>query len=151
MNGALEGIRPARSPDRARHDRGRTAHEPRGAHVAGRSRLEPLDHQPHVVAEVASVVGVVCGREAQRGPGLFVGLELVEREGLETVTPADPLRRGGHVAIRHPDATRLHADLAGRKVIVDRRDPDILRLGMSPLTTRFTDVHDAITILAELA
>lgn len=78
------------------------------------------------------------------------GLDLVEREGLETVTPADPLRRGGHVAIRHPDATRLHADLAARKVIVDRRDPDILRLGMSPLTTRFTDVHDAITILAEL-
>ena len=57
---------------------------------------------------------------------------------------------GGHIAVRHPDAVALHGALADRKVIVDRRDPDILRFGMSPLTTRFTDVHHAITTLAAL-
>jgi dTDP-4-dehydrorhamnose reductase len=32
----------------------------------------------------------------------------------------------------------------------DFREPDIVRLGMSPLTTRFVDVHDGITAIAEL-
>ena len=59
--------------------------------------------------------------------------------------------RGGHVAIRHPDAARIHRELEARGVIVDKRDPDILRLGMSPLTTRFIDVYDALVHLAELA
>ena len=79
------------------------------------------------------------------------GLEVADQFGLETVTPRDPYRRGGHVAVRHPHALRLHTELAERRVIVDRRDPDILRLGMSPLTTRFTDVFDAFATLAECA
>ncbi len=87
--------------------------------------------------------------KARRLTGL--GLDLARQAGLETLTPLDPLRRGGHVAIRHADATRLHRDLIERRVIVDRRDPDILRLGMSPLTTRYTDVHDAVTAIAALA
>ncbi|HSM66008.1 MAG TPA: aminotransferase class V-fold PLP-dependent enzyme [Ilumatobacteraceae bacterium] len=80
-----------------------------------------------------------------------LGLELADQFGLETVTPRDPERRGGHVAIRHPEARRLHDELTARRVIVDRRDPDILRFGMSPLTTRFTDVFDGVTALAGLA
>jgi kynureninase len=35
-------------------------------------------------------------------------------------------------------------------VVVDYRDPDVLRFGLSPLTTRFADVFDAISILARL-
>jgi kynureninase len=80
-----------------------------------------------------------------------LGLELADQFGLETVTPRDPERRGGHVAIRHAEASRLHGELTARRVIVDRRDPDILRFGMSPLTTRFTDVFDGVTALAGLA
>ena len=80
-----------------------------------------------------------------------LGLELADQFGLETVTPRDPDRRGGHVAIRHPEARRLHDELTARRVIVDRRDPDILRLGMSPLTTRFSDVFDGIAAVAECA
>jgi kynureninase len=57
---------------------------------------------------------------------------------------------GGHIAVRHPDAIALHRALADRNVIVDTRDPDILRFGLSPLTTRFADVHRALTTLAAL-
>ena len=63
----------------------------------------------------------------------------------------DPARRGGHVAVHHPDARRLVTELAGRGVITDFRDPDIVRIGCSPLTTRFTDVFDGLTALAALA
>ena len=78
------------------------------------------------------------------------GIDLADQFGLENVTPRDASRRGGHVAIRHTDASRLHDELTARKVIVDRRDPDILRFGMSPLTTRYVDVFDAFTALADL-
>ena len=76
-------------------------------------------------------------------------IDLADAHGVATDTPRDASRRGGHVAIRHPEARRLHGALAERKVIVDHRDPDVLRFGLSPLTTRFTDVHDAITLLAD--
>ena len=78
------------------------------------------------------------------------GIDLADQFGLENVTPRDASRRGGHVAIRHTDAGRLHDELTARKVIVDRRDPDILRFGMSPLTTRYLDVFDAFWALSEL-
>jgi len=78
------------------------------------------------------------------------GIDLADQFGLENVTPRDASRRGGHVAIRHAAASRLHDELAARKVIIDRRDPDILRFGMSPLTTRYVDVFDAFTALDDL-
>ncbi len=77
------------------------------------------------------------------------GIDLADQYGLENVTPRDPERRGGHVAIRHRDARRLHEALTARKVIIDRRDPDILRFGMSPLTTSYVDVFGAFTALAD--
>ena len=52
--------------------------------------------------------------------------------------------------MHHPDARALHAALVERKVVVDYRDPDVLRFGLSPLTTRFVDVYDAMAALAEL-
>lgn len=78
------------------------------------------------------------------------GLDLCDQLGLATRTPRDPARRGGHVAVVHPDARQLTTALAGRGVIGDFREPDVVRLGMSPLSTRFTDVYDGVTRLAAL-
>ena len=78
------------------------------------------------------------------------GIELADQLGFPTSTPRDGARRGGHVAVHHHDARTLHARLTEHKVIVDYRDPDVLRFGLSPLTTSFTDVFDAFAVLAEL-
>jgi kynureninase len=78
------------------------------------------------------------------------GLLLCDQLGLRSSTPSDPARRGGHVAVHHPNAKRLVAELKGRGVITDFRDPDIVRIGCSPLTTRFTDVFDGLDRLSEL-
>jgi kynureninase len=77
-------------------------------------------------------------------------IDLADQFGFETDTPRDPARRGGHVAIRHPDARALQQALADRKVVVDYRDPDVLRFGLSPLSTSFTDVYDAMAALAHI-
>jgi kynureninase len=92
-------------------------------------------------------IGAVAAK-ARRLTGF--GLDVADQFGLDTATPRDPMRRGGHIAVRHPDARRLHEALAAHRVIVDRRDPDVLRFGLSPLTTRFTDVFDALVTLARL-
>jgi kynureninase len=78
------------------------------------------------------------------------GLKLCAQLGLQSSTPLDPARRGGHIAVNHPDARRLVDALASRRVITDFRDPDIVRIGCSPLTTRFTDIFDGLTALASL-
>jgi kynureninase len=70
--------------------------------------------------------------------------------GCSIGSPRDSARRGSHVAIRHPDAKRLTAALIARAVIVDYRAPDSVRIGLSPLTTSFEDVHRGLATLRDL-
>jgi kynureninase len=70
--------------------------------------------------------------------------------GFSLGSPRDPARRGAHVAIRHPDARRLTAELIARDVVPDFREPDSIRFGLSPLTTRFRDVEVGIAALEQL-
>ncbi len=65
-------------------------------------------------------------------------------------SPRDPARRGAHLAIRHPEARRLTAALIARGVVPDFREPDAIRFGLPPLTTRFADVAAGIEALADL-
>ena len=59
-------------------------------------------------------------------------------------SPRDPARRGAHVALAHPDAHALCAGLIEAGVIPGFRRPDVIRFGLSPLTTRFIDVWDGV-------
>jgi len=81
---------------------------------------------------------------------LFV--ELVEAAGLgvelRLVSPPDPLQRGSQLAWSHPLAYGLCQALIERGVIADFREPDILRLGFSPLYNSFEDVWLAVQGLA---
>jgi kynureninase len=78
------------------------------------------------------------------------GIDLCDHLQLPTSSPRDPQRRGGHLAVNHPDARRLVTELIAHGVITDFRDPDIVRIGCSPLTTRFSDVFDGLTRLAAI-
>jgi kynureninase len=70
--------------------------------------------------------------------------------GVTVASPRDPARRGSHVTLRHPDARALVAALTDRGVVPDFRNPDGVRIGLAPLTTRFTDVHDGLLGLRTL-
>lgn len=78
-------------------------------------------------------------------------VELLDEAGLEIVTPRAPASRGGHVTVRHASARELTDRLVERGVVPDFREPDLVRLGLSPLTTSFSEVAAAIRILAEEA
>jgi kynureninase len=70
--------------------------------------------------------------------------------GVRVASPRDPARRGAHVALAHPDAKRLCAELIERGVVPDFRRPDVVRFGLSPLTTRFVDVWGGVDSLRGL-
>ena len=70
--------------------------------------------------------------------------------GVVLASPRDPARRGSHVTLRHPDARALVQALTDRGVVPDFRNPDGVRVGLAPLTTRFTDVHDGLLSLRTL-
>jgi len=70
--------------------------------------------------------------------------------GCSLGSPRDPDRRGGHVSIRHPDAKALTARLIERNVVPDFREPDVIRFGLSPLTTSFADVRRGVDTLRDL-
>jgi kynureninase len=70
--------------------------------------------------------------------------------GCRLGSPRDASRRGAHISIRHPDARRLTRALIERKVLPDFRAPDSIRIGLSPLSTSFEDVHRGLSVLRTL-
>jgi kynureninase len=70
--------------------------------------------------------------------------------GCTVATPREASRRGGHVSFCHPEAERIVARLAEQGVITDYRTPDRFRFGLPALTTRFTDVWDAVQAARDL-
>jgi kynureninase len=70
--------------------------------------------------------------------------------GCSLGSPRDAERRGAAIAIRHPEARRLTSDLLARNVVTDFRAPDSVRIGLSPLTTSFEDVHRGLATLRDL-
>ncbi len=54
------------------------------------------------------------------------------------------------MSLEHPDAWRICRALADSGIICDYRVPDRLRIGPSPLYTRFVDVWDAMDRLRDL-
>jgi len=114
-----------------------------------------LNGTPGVLGLVAARCGIQVSAAAgitdiaAKGRGLSgFAIDLARDLGLTCPTARPPASSGGHISILHPDATALQARLAAGKVIVDKRDPDVLRFGLSPLTTRFVDIHDGLAALA---
>jgi kynureninase len=120
-----------------------------------------LSGTPPVIALTAVDEGVKlvaeAGIEVIRAKGIALtsyAIELADAVlaplGVSVASPRDPARRGAHLALAHSDARELCTRLRERDVIPDFRRPDVIRFGLSPLTTRFVDVWDGVQALREL-
>ncbi|HYJ66389.1 MAG TPA: kynureninase [Nocardioidaceae bacterium] len=67
--------------------------------------------------------------------------------GAELASPREADRRGSHVTVRHPKAATITDRLLARGVIPDFRNPDLIRLGLSPLTTSYAEAWDGLDAL----
>jgi len=130
-----------------------------------------FERRPGIAGWLVGTPGIIALRAAQAGIALTAeaamdrirakGIALTEFAialydrwlaplGCSLGSPREPDRRGAHVAIRHPDARRLTSELIGRGVLTDFRAPDSIRIGLSPLSTSFQEVHRGLSILREL-
>ena len=69
--------------------------------------------------------------------------------GFQPGSPMDPEKRGSHVSLRHPEAYRIckaliDPELGDAVVIPDFRDPDNIRLGITPLYNTYTELFMAV-------
>jgi kynureninase len=114
-----------------------------------------LSGTPPILGLTAASVGIdlviEAGIEAIRAKSVALtryAIELIDEWltslGASVGSPRADERRGSHVALVHPEARALSQRLIDAGVIVDFRTPDVIRLGLSPLTTRFVDVHDGL-------
>ena len=117
---------------------------------------------PQIIGTVAVAEGTKllaeAGIERLRDKGIALTSYLIrladewlEPHGFRLASPRADARRGNHVTLHHPDAWRISKALIEAGVIGDYRTPDRLRLGPAPITTRFTDVWDALDRLRQIA
>ena len=110
--------------------------------------------------------------------GVEVAFEMIERAGIEKIaekaaigtdlmialydawlkplgfglgTPRESARRGGHIIVTHPEAKLIAFALRKLKnVIPDYREPNAIRLAISPLPTSYVEVYDGFARLRDL-
>lgn len=71
--------------------------------------------------------------------------------GIELNTSRNPLERGGHISLVHPDAAQICVGLREiSNVIPDYRVPNNIRLAISPLPTSYVEVWDGFARLRDL-
>ena len=93
--------------------------------------------------------GVETIRAKSEAPTAYT-IELLDEAGLEIATPRDAALRGSHVTVRHPDSRRITDRMIERGVVPDFREPDLIRLGLSPLSTSFAEVEAGVGVLVDV-
>ncbi|MFC4494591.1 aminotransferase class V-fold PLP-dependent enzyme [Streptomyces ovatisporus] len=132
---------PAFEPDSG-IGRGRTGTPPLLSLVALGHALDPL-------LEVG--VHALYSRSQDLSEFFLECLERSRPDVLEQlVSPRDPDRRGGHLALRLPDAERIEEALAARGVLVDSRPPDLIRFAFAPLYVTHEQVRRAVHELGDV-
>jgi kynureninase len=82
---------------------------------------------------------------------IVVADERLSSHGFTIGPPRDPEQLGSHIALHHPEAYRLsRALIEEASTVPDFRPPDVLRIGLAPLTTSFVDVWDGFDRLLGL-
>jgi kynureninase len=92
-------------------------------------------------------------KKAALGTDLMIALyeAWLKPLGFGLGTPADSAKRGGHIILTHPDAKLIAFALRKLKnVIPDYREPNAIRLAISPLPTSYVEVYDGFERLRDL-
>jgi len=125
---------------------------------------------PGVASYQAGTPGVIGMQALDAALDLFTGVDLsvLRRKSLaltgfflqgvaddasltemQVLTPGEDVRRGSQVSLRHPDAFAISQWLIAHGIIVDFRDPDIVRFGFAPMYNSFSDAATALERLSE--
>jgi kynureninase len=70
--------------------------------------------------------------------------------GFVVGTPREPDRRGGHVALEHPEAVQICKALKAHGIIPDFRPPNVIRLAPIALYTTYDEIWQTVNALREI-
>lgn len=123
-----------------------------------RAMLSGTAYVPGIVAVDASVSLVAeAGIEAIREKAVALTEHCVALadawlvpHGFTVASPRDPARRGGHVTVQGLRAREVADAMYAAKVIPDFRNPDMIRLGLSPLTTSYAELWTALDLTRQI-
>jgi kynureninase len=91
--------------------------------------------------------------KAALGTQLMIALseQWLAELGFTLATPEEPSKRGGHIILKHKDAKQIALALRKlKKVVPDYREPEAIRLAISPLPTSFEEVFEGFGRLRDL-
>lgn len=76
---------------------------------------------------------------------LYLIDQRLTKHGFRIGSPANSNSRGSHISLKHPEGYRINRSMIEDfKVIPDFREPDNLRMGLTPLYTSYTDVWECV-------
>jgi kynureninase len=76
---------------------------------------------------------------------IYLSDTLLSPLGFHLGSPRTPERRGSHISLHHPEGYRINRALIEEmNVLPDFREPDNLRLGLTPLYTSFSEVWQGV-------
>lgn len=132
------------------------ANTPEQIPADGAARLQIGTTHVLSLAPVEAAVALVneAGIENLRRESLALTTVLAaeaQRAGFTVVTPHADHQRGGHIALRHPEAAALCRALRQVSVVPDHRPPDLIRFAPNPLFNTVEECQEAIRLLVELA
>ncbi|WP_432559572.1 kynureninase [Granulicoccus sp. GXG6511] len=103
--------------------------------------------------DLIAEVGPAAVRAKGSALGRFV-IEAVDEvlavHGVRIASPRADDRRGAHVTLAHPRSRDLCAQLWRDGIVPDYREPDGIRLGLSPLSTSYAEAARALLRIEEL-
>lgn len=74
-----------------------------------------------------------------------------ENVHISILTPINPSQRGCQLSVKFSVSLKaVHNELEKRGVVVDTREPDVMRIAPTPLYNSFTDVYRFVTLLGEV-
>jgi kynureninase len=71
-------------------------------------------------------------------------------EGIQIVNPQEANRRGGHIALMHPDAARICKALKDNGIVPDFRAPNVIRLAPTALYNTYSEVFEVVEVLTKI-
>ncbi len=76
--------------------------------------------------------------------------ELLSSHQVQVASPTDAASRGSHITIDHPSFRAVTAELWDNGIIPDYRNPNGIRLGLSPLSTSFAETLHGILAIEKI-
>lgn len=102
--------------------------------------MQPVADMVSLIEEVG-IEEIRAKSVALTGFAVEVCEEILAPLGVVLISAREPAGRGGHITLSHPHMRAVNAALWQQDVIPDYRDPDGLRIGLSPLSTSFEEVR----------